>query len=142
MMYLSEDTFRKNGIRDKTSVEWYSTVGVMFPNCLKYSDKLNEIRKQKGITANFFHDLYKVDKDNRKAYFRDTKNGTEKIVDYDFLHVVPPQTAPEFVKPLAAGNGFIDVDACTLRHPKYPNVFALGDAANTPTAKTAASAFA
>jgi hypothetical protein len=44
-MYLSEDTFRRKGIRDRTEVHWYSTVGVMFPNCLKFSDKLNEIRK-------------------------------------------------------------------------------------------------
>ncbi len=42
------------------------------------------------------------------------------------------------MKPLAAPNGFIDVDQATLRHKKYPNVFALGDAANLPTAKTAA----
>ena len=141
MMYLSEETFRRNGVRDKTDIQWYSTVGVMFPNCLKYSDKLNEIRKKKGITANYFHDLYKIEKDNRKAYFKDTKNNTELVVDYDFLHVVPPQTAPDFLKPLAAGNGFVDVDIGTLRHTKYSNVFSLGDCANLPTAKTAAGIY-
>ena len=138
-MYLSEETFRRNGVRDKTQIHWYSTAGVMFPNCLKYSERLEEMRKQKGIEAHFQHDMYKVDKDNRKAYFRDMKNGNaDVVVDYDFLHMVPPQTAPEFLKPLAAGNGFIDVDPATLRHTKYANVFALGDAANLPTAKTAA----
>jgi NADPH-dependent 2,4-dienoyl-CoA reductase/sulfur reductase-like enzyme len=111
----------------------------MFPNQLKFSDKLEELRQKKGINAHFFHDMYKIDKDNRKAYFRDTKNGNaEVVVDYDFLHMCPPQSAPEFLKPIAAGNGFIDVDAATLRHNKYPNIFALGDAANLPTAKTAA----
>lgn len=82
--------------------------------------------------------MYKIEKDNRKAYFKDTKNNTDVVVDYDFLHVVPPQTAPEFLKPLAAGNGFVDVDIGTLRHNKYSNVFSLGDCANLPTAKTAA----
>ena len=139
IMYLSEETFRKNGVRDQTQIHWYTTVGVMFPNCLKYSEKLDEIRKQKQIEAHFFHDMYKIDKDNRKAYFRDTKNGNaDVVVDYDFLHMVPPQTAPAFLKPIAAGNGFIDVDQGTLRHNKYKNIFALGDAANLPTAKTAA----
>jgi len=91
VMYLSEETFRLNGVRNKTDIHWFSTAGVMFPNCLKFSDKLNEIRKQKGITTHFFHDLYKVDKDNRKAYFRDTKNGNaDVVVDYDFLHIAPP----------------------------------------------------
>lgn len=138
MMYLSEETFRRNGVRNQTEIQWFSTVGVMFPNCLKYSDKLNEIRKGKDINANFFHDLYKIDKDNRKAYFKDTKNNTDVVVDYDFLHVVPPQTPPEFLKPIAAGNGYVDVNIETLRHNKYANIFAIGDCANLPTAKTAA----
>lgn len=43
--------------------------------------------------------------------------------------------------PFAHENSFIDVDPYTLRHNKYHNVFALGDAANLPTAKTAAGAF-
>lgn len=35
--------------------------------------------------------MYKIDKDNRKAYFRDTKNANADVaVDYDFLHIVPP----------------------------------------------------
>ena len=107
-MYLSEETFRKNGV--KADIHWYSTVGVMFPNCLKFSDKLNEIRLQKGITTHFFHDLYRIDKDQRKAYYRDTKNGNaDVIVDYDFMHIVPPMNAPDFLKPIAAANGYVDV---------------------------------
>jgi sulfide:quinone oxidoreductase len=32
--------------------------------------------------------------------------------NFDFLHVVPPQTSPDFVakSALAAGNGWVDVD--------------------------------
>jgi sulfide:quinone oxidoreductase len=45
------------------------------------------------------------------------------------------------VKPLAAGNGFVDVNIETLRHNKYSNVFSLGDVSNLPTAKTAAAVF-
>lgn len=51
---------------------------------------------------------------------------------------MPPQNAPDFLKPIAAGNGYVDVDAATLRHNKYPNIFGIGDSANLPTAKTAA----
>jgi sulfide:quinone oxidoreductase len=42
------------------------------------------------------------------------------------------------VKPIAAANGYVDVDTATLRHNKFKNIFAIGDAANLPTAKTAA----
>ena len=67
IMYLSEETFRRNGIRDKVDIHWYSTVGVMFPACLKYSEILDKIKTEKGVTPHYFHELYKIDKDNRKA---------------------------------------------------------------------------
>jgi sulfide:quinone oxidoreductase len=60
---------------------------------------------------------------------------------FDLLHIVPPQRAHSFVAPLAADSGFVDVNKDTLRHNKYPNVFALGDVANLPTSKTAAAIF-
>ena len=57
------------------------------------------------------------------------------------IHVVPPQSAPDCVRrsPLADEEGWIDVDPRTLRHAVYENVFALGDATNTPNAKTGAA---
>ncbi len=63
--------------------------------------------------------------------------------NFDFLHVVPPQTSPDFVakSALAAGNGWVDVDQYTLQHKKFKNVFSLGDVANLPTSKTAAAIF-
>jgi hypothetical protein len=35
--------------------------------------------------------------------------------------------------------GYVAADKHTLRHPDWPNVFALGDAANLPTSKTGAA---
>lgn len=60
------------------------------------------------------------------------------------LHIVPPQTAPAFIGASGLGgpNGFTDVDIGTLRHNRYENIFGLGDAANLPTAKTAAGVYA
>jgi sulfide:quinone oxidoreductase len=54
------------------------------------------------------------------------------------------RSTPGFVRTsrlAAAGdpNGYVEVDKYTLRHLRYPNVFALGDAANTPNAKTGAA---
>ena len=61
MMYLSEETFRKHNVRDKTQVKWYSSAAVMFPNCLKYSDKLDEVRREKGIEAKFERELVRIE---------------------------------------------------------------------------------
>ena len=69
----------------------------------------------------------------------------EKKMSFDLLHVVPPQSAPNFVKssPIAVqdgrGRGWAEVDIHTLQHPQYKNVFALGDVANLPTGKTGAA---
>jgi sulfide:quinone oxidoreductase len=38
-----------------------------------------------------------------------------------------------------ARDGWMEVDRATLRHARYPNVFALGDVAGVPKGKTAAS---
>lgn len=48
MMYLSEETWRKNGVRDKTDIKFVSSAGNMFPNCAKYADALKEIAHKKG----------------------------------------------------------------------------------------------
>jgi NADPH-dependent 2,4-dienoyl-CoA reductase/sulfur reductase-like enzyme len=90
IMYLSEETFRKNGVRDRAEISYFTSVGNMFPNCLKYADKLNEIKDQKGINVNYFKVIQKVDKNERKAYFKDAKTGEITSTDYDFLHLVPP----------------------------------------------------
>ena len=57
------------------------------------------------------------------------------------IHVVPPQSAPDFVKTSALANadGWVEVDPGTLRHTRFENVFSLGDVTNTPNAKTGAA---
>jgi sulfide:quinone oxidoreductase len=61
---------------------------------------------------------------------------------FDMIHVVPPQTAPDFIRvsPLADAAGWVDVDQNTLRHKTYENIWSLGDVMNAPNAKTAAAA--
>ncbi len=72
VMYLSEETFRHNGVRDRADIHFYTSVGSMFPNCLKYAEKLDRIKDEKGISAHFHHTIFKVDKDSRKVYFKNS----------------------------------------------------------------------
>jgi sulfide:quinone oxidoreductase len=65
-------------------------------------------------------------------------------IRYDLLHVVPPQSAPQFLKqsPLAVADdpkGWVEVDQHTMQHVRYPDVFALGDCASSPNSKTGAA---
>ena len=65
----------------------------------------------------------------------------ETWVDYDMIHVTPPQSAPDFVKSskLANAAGWVDVDKATLQHLNFKNIFSLGDASSLPTSKTGAA---
>ncbi|AXJ90386.1 hypothetical protein DKP84_10475 [Acinetobacter pittii] len=62
--------------------------------------------------------------------------------DFDMLHVVPPQQAPDFIRAstLTDEAGWVSVNSQTLQHTEHANIFALGDVMNAPNAKTAAAA--
>jgi len=85
-----------------------------------------------------------IDGPGKKAKFvgigEDNKD-QEYWVDFDMIHVTPPQSAPDFVRksPLANEAGWVDVDKNTLRHNRYPDIFSLGDAAGLPISKTGAA---
>ncbi len=82
----------------------------------------------------------------RKVATFSTPNGAAES-PYDFVNVVPPMRAPQAVRnsPLPwrtgpwASEGWVEVDKATLRHVRFPNVFAVGDIAGVPKGKTAAS---
>ena len=68
------------------------------------------------------------------------EGGTDTTLPFDMLHVVPRQSAPDWVKSSALStgddNGYVEVDKFTMAHVRYPNVFALGDVGSTPNGKT------
>ena len=57
------------------------------------------------------------------------------------IHVTPPMSSPDVIKqsPLADEKGWVEADKYTLQHPRFPEVFAIGDAAGLPTSKTGAA---
>lgn len=107
------------------------------PPLMKYVERY-------GAHLHFNNTLVKVDGEAHKAWFKVTAaDGSTSLVEreFDLLHLVPPQRAPEFVRqsPLANADGWIEVDHETLRHPRYGNIFSLGDVCAAPNAKTAAA---
>jgi len=97
-----------------------------------------------GIEVRLESQVTEIDGDGKRAVIADTKAGTKEEIQYDIAHVTPPQSAPDWVKasPLADAAspfGYVQADKHTLRHPDWPNVFTLGDAANLPTSKTGAA---
>ncbi|MCB9246607.1 MAG: NAD(P)/FAD-dependent oxidoreductase [Flavobacteriales bacterium] len=143
IMYLAGDYFRKKGWTGKTEIGFYSGGKVIF-GIKKYADSLLKMVKKYGIKLNFQYNLVAIDGPKRIATFEHVQeDGSVTLIEkkFDMIHVTPPQSAPDFVKrsPLANEQGWVDVDKHSLRHNKYPNVWALGDAGSTPNAKTGAA---
>jgi len=140
IMYLADDQFRKAGVRDRSNVIFASAAPSIY-GVEKYAKTLRKVVERKRIDTRFRHNLVAIRPEAKEAVFEELDTGETVVIPYDLLHVTPPQSAPDFVKrsPLAAESGWLDVDKHTLQHPRWPNVFGLGDASSLPTAKTAAA---
>jgi sulfide:quinone oxidoreductase len=140
IMYLAEETFRANGVRDKSRVVFMNAKPTLF-TAPYYIPALERVIKTRGMEVQLGQELVALRPEAREAVFRDVKAGTEQAVRYDMIHVTPPMGPPDFVRtgPLANADGWVEVDKFSLQHVRYPEVFGLGDASNLPTSKTGAA---
>lgn len=140
ILYLAADRFRRRGV--KADMSFFTPGAAMF-GIPFYAKALDKVVAEYGITPRFGHTLVAVDGPAKRATF-EVKSGdqvTHVQQPFDLLHVVPPQSAPDFIKTssLADTSGWMSVDKHTLRHTAYANVFGLGDCTTTPNSKTAAA---
>ena len=141
--YLACDYWREQGVLDKIDVHLVLPTPGMF-GVRVFSEALDKVVAGYGIKVHFKAELESLDAATGKAAFSSMDaDGDVFTLPYDLLHVVPHQSAPDWVKqsPLAQDTpaGYVDVDKHTHQHVKYPNVFALGDAGSTPNSKTGAA---
>ncbi|WP_417679051.1 TIGR01244 family sulfur transferase [Roseibium sp.] len=143
-LYLSADHWTRSGTIGNIDIQFMNAGGVLFgvkdyvPALMKYIERYN-------ANLNYFHNLVAIDGQAKKATFEvkePEKDARRVEVEFDMIHVTPPQTAPDFIRvsPLADAAGWVDVDQATLRHKTFDNIWSLGDVMNAPNAKTAAAA--
>ncbi len=140
IMWLAEHHFEREGRRDAIDIHYGSATGGIF-GIEKYGRALQKLADQRKIIPHYQHNLVEVKPDDKVAVFEHIETGEKLELDYEMLHVVPPQSAPDFVakSPLANEDGWVDVDKYTTQHTKYPNVFSLGDSSSLPCSKTGAA---
>jgi sulfide:quinone oxidoreductase len=146
IMYLADDYFRKHGLRGKTEVIG-AFAGTKMLGVPEINKTLEHIVEERDIHMRFHHNLVAIDGGKKEATFEVTDGEMKGVVTipFDMIHVTPPQSAPDFIKRSklvwaeGPNAGWVNVDIHTLQHPKYPNVFSLGDVAALPTAKTGAA---
>jgi sulfide:quinone oxidoreductase len=141
--YLAADYWRKQGVLDDIRIVLVLPDPIMFKVPV-WAAQLEKVADRYGIEVRHSSELVSVDGTARTVDIVDNAAGTRETLDFDLLHVVPPQSAPDVVKSSrlagsASPFGYVEVDQHTLQHKRYPNVFALGDVANLPTSKTGAA---
>ncbi|KAI1694476.1 pyridine nucleotide-disulfide oxidoreductase domain-containing protein [Ditylenchus destructor] len=119
----------------------------------KYARSLMKVVEERGIELNTRHNLVELDADNRLASFQlldefGKPTGRTKDLEYSLMHIAPPCSPVKALREFAAiqanlsltdPNGWVAVHPQTLQCTAFPNVFAIGDCANTPNSKTAAA---
>ena len=154
---MAENYLRDHDSREGKPINYYAN-GTTLQTPKIHGDRLVEIYNERNIQLHYKHRLVSVDTAKQRAIFEVLPEksssptppdaGYQKIdVDFDFLHIVPPMSAPNFVKnsPLAISEGdlkyggWVDTDEFTLIHNKYPNIISFGDVAGLPTSKTGAA---
>lgn len=136
--YLAEDYLRKHGLKNKVKID-FNLAGPGIFGVPKYKAALEKVLAEKDLHPSYEHNLIEVRADEKIAIFEHKGEKIEK--KYDFLHVVPPMSSPDFIKtsPIADEGGWVDVHKHTLQHNKYPNIFSLGDCSSLPTSRTGAA---
>ena len=143
-MYMSADYWFRTGVLNDIEVN-FNTAGEVLFGVKEFVPALMEYVEKYDAQLNFTHNLVAVDGAAHMAFFDvsdEQGNTVRKEVDFDLLHVCPPQTAPDFIRssPLANSDGWVDVSQETLQHTRFENIFSLGDACSAPNAKTMAAA--
>ncbi|KAI5917055.1 FAD/NAD(P)-binding domain-containing protein [Camillea tinctor] len=143
IMWMALSQWKRDGVRGDIDIAFATGAPAMFA-VPKYSQALEDLRKQREVEGLFQHNLVEVDAKNKVAKFKnlaESGNGAVVSKEFDFLHVVPPQKPWDWVakSQLADAAGWVDVDKATTQHNKFKNVFSIGDASSLPNSKTAAA---
>lgn len=147
IMYIFDDLLRKSNRRERTRITFVTAGAAMF-GIPVFAQALDKIRKERNIEVLFGHKLIKVNAAERLATYcftnADGKVETKELA-YDFLHVVPSQSAHDYIVESGLANesgdhkGWLAVNKHTLQHLKYKNIFGIGDVTGVPNSKTGAA---
>jgi len=142
--FLTEDYATKKGNRGKIAIEYWNNSKALFGVPI-VAEKVRMLFEERGIVTEMERSLTAIDPAKKILTFTD-QDGITHETDYDFTNIIPPQRAPDVIRnsPLPwadkwVDQGWVEVDPRTLRHNRFPEVFALGDVAGVPKGKTAAS---
>ncbi len=149
---LTDAHARKTDNREHLQLDYFTANNQLY-DVPYFTPRLEEIYRERNIPVTINTRVKGIDTAAKQVHFERIEKSdagttvTPFVEDYDFLHFVPPMSAPDFVKEAGLGftegslaaDGWVMVDKETLIHKKYPNIVSLGDVAGVPTSKTSAA---
>jgi sulfide:quinone oxidoreductase len=145
MTFTTLSRLEDTGIRERFDVDFFTPFRQRVFSVPVYNDFVLERWQAQQVGLYDERRLVAIDAAAKTALFRHASGATEQQ-SFDFIHVVPPMSAPDAVRhsELAWQDGamageWLETDQYTLQHRRYPEIFGIGDVIGTPFGKTAAS---
>jgi sulfide:quinone oxidoreductase len=135
-VFMMEHFLRRKKLRKTTNLHYLSPIGSAF----SIENANVHIEKKLGKKNINLHTFFNTETIHTDKNVVESLEGDE--IKYDLLIMVPPHTGQAFLQgsSIADESGWVNVNTKTLQNEDYPNIFALGDAANLPVSKAGSSA--
>lgn len=147
LLHRAEKLWRRMGVRQSTEI-FFATASAEAFGGRAYAEMIEHDARAKDIHVYGGHELIEVRPESKEAVFsvRKGRAQSRSVLPFDLIHVVPPMRPPAVVEastlayPSGPMRGYLEVRPDTLQHPRYRNVFGVGDAVGIETVKTGAEA--
>ncbi len=135
---LAEAEMRRRGIRDKCRFLLTTPTSSVPPSIEPYAGHVERLLHDRGIEVKIEFNPSKIN--SKKGFCEDFLG---ERIGFDLLSIIPPHAGEEIVQNsegLADPVGWVTCNKNTLRHRDFDNIYAVGDAGNFPSGKTASAA--
>ncbi|WP_417596305.1 NAD(P)/FAD-dependent oxidoreductase [Oceanospirillum sp.] len=145
MIFTTLSRLEDTGKRDAFQVDFFTPFQNKVFSVPVYNDFVLNRWQEQNVNLYDQRVLTAIDVEKQEATFT-TANGQRQQEAYDFIHIVPPMSAPDAIRysvlawqegPMA--HQWLEIDQYSLQHRRYPEIFGVGDVIGTPFGKTAAS---
>ncbi|MEX1094389.1 MAG: FAD/NAD(P)-binding oxidoreductase [Acidimicrobiia bacterium] len=135
-VFLADSYFKEKGMRDKVELVYVTPLDGAFTKPVA-AGRLGGMLDDRQITMEPDFYIERVDNEAKALVSYD-----EREIPFDLLVTVPLNMGAEFIARSGMGDelNYVPVDKETFVSPKWPNVFAIGDAADLPTSKAGSAA--
>src|SRR6476469_5580088 len=129
--FLADAWLRERGIRDRVELTYVTPLSGVFTQPIA-AQHLGSMLEERRVRVETDFLVEHIDPDRRTLVSYD-----EREVPFDLLVTIPLNMGADFVARSGLGDelNYVPVDRHTLQSKAFPNVFAVGDAADIPASK-------